>query len=120
MEQIATELQAITAEVTESRRVLSELARDVQAIADMIEPALLNHIRRLRDARMTVVREIADCLKSLQDIREFFLAKDYTLEMERLARFVEMGREFDRLRTTGVLDALTNCALRLATESHGD
>lgn len=114
MESVAAELAEITKAVQQGRDDLATLATEVRALSDTIEPALLAYIRRLRTARMTAASEMAECLKILREVRQFFLEKDYEVEMQRLARFVGLADDFARLRAAGVLPALADCALRLA------
>ena len=114
MEHAGQLLEAINKEVETSKKTLETLANDVKAVAHIVNPALLKQATDIRDARMTVVREVRESLSALREIRSFFSEADYDKEMERLERLVAVCREFKAMKDLGVLDAVCEAALRLA------
>lgn len=116
MEQAKELLDAVNDEVEESKHILQTLANEVCAVRDIVNPALAQQIAELRDHRMVIVREVRDSLTALRDVRDFFLGKDYTTEMERLERFVRLCREIQTLKADGVFDAVVESALRLSVK----
>jgi hypothetical protein len=119
MSTINEELRQVNDEVVISAKVLKELAADVRGLRDKIEPELLEHVRALRQARMTVVQEMRDTLSILGDVRKFFIEDDYKTEMERLERFVAVCERLRGLKQDGTLDAVCDSALRLAMKEGG-
>lgn len=119
MEETVHLIQAINAEVEESKRVLTGLSNDVRAVFEIVGPQLLQQAKELRAARMTVVAEIRDSLAALRDVRRFFLESEYSVEMDRLERFVRLCKELRVLKESGILDAVADTAIRLAVrEEH--
>ena len=120
MEEIGNLIKCANMEVSESKEVLEKLANDVKALSSVIEPALLDHIKGIRSARMAAVTEINQSLQALRDIRKFFLESDYQTEMERLERFVKICREINELKQTGILDVICDASIRLAIKEESE
>ncbi len=114
MEQVVALIKSINEEAAESKARLEEIANEVQALSDVIQPALMEHIKQIRAARMTAISEINQSLTLLRDLRCFFLESDYKAEMERLERFVSLCKELKALKDSGVLDAVADVAIKLA------
>jgi len=119
MEDVEKLLKQTNDEVRESKKILEELANEVTALADVVQPALDRQIKALRSARMTTVSEIRESLAALREIRKFFIESDYEVEMQRLERFVNLCREIQRLKAEGVFDAVCDSALKLAVGNEG-
>lgn len=107
-------LAALNDEVRESRTILEDLANQVIAVNEAVEPALIGHIKRIREARMTAISEIHQSLAALKEVRKFFFESDYGVEMARLKEFVALCKELQELKKTGILDAVSDIAIRLA------
>lgn len=103
-------------ELERSKKILQDLANEVTAMTDIVQPALEKQIGALRSARMSTVNEIRESLSSLREIRKFFIEDDYEVEMNRLERFVKLCRELQELKAAGVFDAVCDAALRLAVK----
>lgn len=116
MEDTADLTKAALAEAKESKHVLEEIRNQVSALADIIHPALINHISEIRTARMAVVSELSQSLTMLRDVRKFFLESNYEQEMERLERFIAACKEIQRLKAEGVFDAVCDSAIRMAVK----
>ncbi|MCP4201820.1 MAG: hypothetical protein GY769_07800 [bacterium] len=114
MEQNEKMLEAVTKEATEAREFMERAYNQVRTLSEEVRPLLMEQAKEIRAARMTVTSELGQALQVLKDVRKFFLEKDYTTEMERLQRFVELCWEFQDLKQQGVLDAMCDAALRLA------
>lgn len=100
-----------------SKKLLQELANEVTALAEVVQPALEKQIAALRSARMATVNEIQQTLVALRDIRKFFLEDDYQKELERLRDFVELCQLLKELKEAGVLDAVADTMIRLAIKT---
>ena len=114
MEETAILLKAINAEVEESKKTLEDLNNKIHSLSEVVQPALVEHIKQLRANRMSCVNEIREFIGSLTEIRKFFLESDYEREVERLERFVSLCKELKALRDDGTLEAVSNTAIRLA------
>jgi hypothetical protein len=106
-------VNAVNAEVEESKRILQDLTNQVSSLRDSIGPALLDNAKAIRSSRMTVVSEVRQSLAALHDIRKFFLEDDYGVEMERLERFVHLCKELMAMKESGALDAICDSAIHL-------
>lgn len=118
MEQMKEEISVLNGEVSEARDTVRALANEVAALANVIEPQLLDCITRTRSARMAIVTELRQSLDAMRDVRKFFLESDYRTEMERLEQFIAVARELEALKQSGVLDALCDTAIRLALKEN--
>lgn len=114
-------IKSLNCELEESKKILQNLANDISAVAEITEPQLMNHVKRLREARMTAVREMTQTLQSMKEIRKFLFEQNYHEEMNRLKEFVSLCREIKELKAEGVLDAVADIAIRLSVkeESNG-
>jgi len=113
-------LEAANAEIEESKKILENLANKVTAVADEVNPRLLEQTKRLRESRMTAVSEIHQSLKALREIRQFFLESDYSREIERLKEFVAVCRDLKALKQDGTLEAVSTVAIRLALKEEAE
>lgn len=68
----------------------------------------------VRTARMTVVQELELSLKSLREVRRFFLDNDYRTEIDRLKEFAALCERLKALKESGFFDAMCDSAIRLA------
>lgn len=116
MENTAAMLEATNMQLTEAKATMQSLVNELKGSAEVIGPALMKHVQECRAARMTVTTEVRDSLAALRDLRKFFLESDYEVEMTRLDRFVSLCRELQALKQAGVLDAVVDIAIRLATQ----
>lgn len=116
MEQVNGMLQRANDEVDRSRKELEKAAMAIHAITKDVLPELTKTLAAVRDSRMAVVNEMKDMLTVLRDVRRFFIEDEFDLEQTRMERFIVLCREFQSLKKDGVLDAVCDSALRLATE----
>ena len=116
MEETAKLLAALTSEVEERKKTLQNLVNDINAISDVLQPALVALIRRMRDNRMAAVAEANSILSQMRDLRKFFLESDYEKEMVRLDRFVSLCHELKKLKDDGTLDQVADTMLNLAVQ----
>lgn len=117
MTNAAEEMRAITEAVEDAKGVLNTLADEARDLTDKIEPELLNSIKRVREARMTLTNEVRDALVLMREVRKFFLESDYATEVARVHEFVGVCKELAALRDNGVLDAVSDTILKLAVGS---
>ncbi len=100
-------------EMENSKRILQELANEVAALTDIVQPALEKQIAALRSARMATVNEIKESLVALREIRKFFMESDHMVECGRLAEFVGVCERLRDLKSQGVLDAVADTIINL-------
>jgi hypothetical protein len=120
---IGINMDRIADGLSESREELKEIEKDFQStvndlitIQDEVERRIVDHITKLRTARMTAVAEIALSTQALKDVRRFFMDSDYHEEMRRLRDFADVCERLYKLKQTGVLDAICDSALHLAVK----
>jgi septal ring factor EnvC (AmiA/AmiB activator) len=102
---IAEEIQNARTELEASRDVVRTLANDLADVADVIEPVLLEHIKRIRAARMTSVDELRQISSEIAILRDT-LAKPETARMlDQAERFLRICRELEEFRAVGFIDA---------------
>jgi hypothetical protein len=65
---------------------------------------------------MTLTVESNQLLKQLEDVRKFFLDKNYEQEMQRTERFISMCNTLKELKKDGTLDAVSETLIRLMGE----
>jgi hypothetical protein len=109
----AKDLSGINVEVIKSKDTLEKLVNDMGAVFEILAPKLIDQVKRMREHRMAVVREVQESLSALRDIRKFFLDADYEREMERLERFIRACREIEALKASGTLDAVCDTLIKL-------
>jgi hypothetical protein len=114
MEETVELLNAVNAEVAESKARLEALANEVRALSDVVNPALAEQANALRTARMSVISEVNQSLTAMRDVRKFFFESSYEEEIARLERFVRVCREIQELKKAGIFDAVCDAAIRLA------
>lgn len=114
MENVVDEIQELTKCLDGSTAVLRNLVNEVTSMTNLIEPALLDSIKRARANRMALVQELRASLEQMREVRSFFLDSNYEKEMDRLERFTRLCREMLELKAAGIFDAVCDSAIRLA------
>lgn len=114
MEEAAELIRNAVTEAGQAKRELGDLLNQVRAVADVVIPLLEKQAKEVRSARMSVVGEVHELMKPLKDIRKFFLDSDYQFEMDRLERFIRVCKDLKDLKESGILDAVSDVAIRLA------
>jgi len=120
MVSVNEELKMANEQVEESKQVLQGLYNDVRALNELVSPLIRSQILELRNARMSVVSEVQTMLVMMKDIRKFFLESDYKEEVERLGKFVALCKELEELKSSGIMDAVSDVMIKLSLkESEG-
>lgn len=113
MENITETLSITREELEAAKEDLEGLANELAAVADIIEPALIDQTRRIRAARITAVDETRQALTALRELRAFFSEAGYTKEIERMEHFVAICQQFKKLKDEGLLDAVVDMTKRI-------
>jgi hypothetical protein len=103
----------VTAELLEVNLRLRHAINDYD---DLVLPFVVKtkeHLKSIRDTRMSLIPEVAQMMNSLRDVRKFFLDKDYKEEMTRLREFVELCERLKVLKDSGFLDSIADTMLKL-------
>lgn len=116
MSDIDKMLADTNSEMEKSKRVLQDLANELTALVEIVQPALERQTQALRNARMTAVAEVTLSLQAFRDLRKFFIEDDYEKQMQRLERFVDLCLKMKALKDDGTLDAVADTALRMAVK----
>jgi len=102
---IAEQIAATRTELDAARDVVRTLANDLADVADVIEPVLADHIKRIRQARMTSLDELRQISAGIRELSEL-VNKPETMRMIDVAeRFLRACRELEEFRAAGFLDA---------------
>jgi negative regulator of replication initiation len=102
---VAEHLAETNKELEQARAVVRDLANDLAAVADVIEPVLSDHVKRIRQARMASVEELRQMAHAVRELRDLLLAKDTERMLDQTERFLRLCRELEEFRAIGFLDA---------------
>jgi hypothetical protein len=112
---VVEQIKKMTEEMKEALDALdyacSHIKRGTMDFVDMEIPKL---IREVRTARMALTGETSILTTQLEDLRKFFLGRDYETEMARLREFTELCERLERLKQSGFLDSVADTLLKLA------
>lgn len=120
MDQAEDFLKKVNEQLGKSRDELKGIYNEVVATQDMIEPAILEMVKRVRNTRQTVSMELKQALTVMKDVRKFFLESDYQTEIDRLEKFVILSERLRELIDDGTLEVITDVAVKLAIFEKGD
>ena len=68
----------------------------------------------IRQTRFSMVSEVNHMTKELKEVRQFFLGSDYKEEISRLREFVELCERLQKLKSSGMLDAIGDTMIKLS------
>jgi hypothetical protein len=103
-QEIAAAIKATTDELTAARDVVHDLANELADVIDVIEPALAEHTKRLRAARMGAIDEMRLITTQIREMRELILGEKTEQMLIRGERFVKLMRDVEEFRACGFLD----------------
>jgi len=106
--------ESIVEQAEQANEQLKSLINESRATYSILGPELLEMVHKVRDCRMSVTTELQKTLRTMKDVRGFFLESAYQQEMDRLERFVALGERLKALIQDGTLDAVCDAALKLA------
>lgn len=89
-------------------------------IYSTIEPTLTRFLSKLRISRASTSSELANLLKTMKDIRTFFLEDNFEKEMARIERFVGLCKDIKELTDNGMLESVSDIILKLAEKDGGN
>lgn len=98
----------------DARSVIEETVKGIGTVVDSFDELMKESNSRIRAERMTVVAEVAQIMKSLKEIRTFFLGPDYREEQRQLKEFIELCERLKVLKDSGFLDQVADTMIRLA------
>lgn len=116
VEELNALLREANAETDESLEALGKAYNKVVAVKSVLEPDLQQMTAQIRQARMTTEAEMKATITWLTTVREFFLENKYEVEMKRLREFIDTCKEIQRLKESGILDAVSDLAITLALQ----
>jgi len=105
----ATEYTNATVELKKANLAFREEMRKLQEISKQA-------ITETRSRRHALVKETADSLDALREMRMFFIESDYQIERDRLADFVEVCERLKALHDSGFIDVVSETMLKLAVD----
>ncbi len=86
---------------------IQSLANELATVADIIEPALADQVRRIREARMASTGEIGKVADAVRDLRGLLVSKDAEQMVSRAERLLAVLRELEEFRACGALEAFS-------------
>lgn len=102
---IADQIAATTAELDAAREVVRTLANDLADVSEVLEPVLMDHVKKIRAARMAGLEELRMLSAGITELRTVLLAKDTAQMLTVMERFLTVCREMEEFRAVGFLDA---------------
>jgi hypothetical protein len=120
VEDVTQLVQEANEQLKKSQEDLEKLVNQVRGLTDIVAPQLAQHIKELREARMSMLAETRQMLEALHDVRKFFLESSYESEMNRLQQFIAVCKELRALKQDGTLDAVLDSAIRLALKEKSE
>jgi negative regulator of replication initiation len=98
-------IHATTEELEAARAVVQTLANELADVIEVIEPALADHTKRLRQARMASLDEMRQITTHLQELRKLLTSSETEHMLRQGERFLALCRELEEFRAVGFLDA---------------
>jgi len=111
---LVVEHARLAAALGDSRAAMDEAQAGIGLVMNEFKATMTSARDEVREKRYAIVTESAAAVKSLRDIRQFFLGQDYEKERDRLADFADLCERLQRLKNDGTLDAVSDTILRLA------
>jgi hypothetical protein len=105
---------AILPRAEDARKAVNELLDRLGMDMGDFRKLTKEFIEDIRQSRFTIVAEASTMSKSLREVRQFFIDKDYKEEITRLREFVELCERLVALKQNGTLDAITDTILKLS------
>lgn len=102
---IAEEIAATRVELDQAREVVRNLANELADVADVIEPVLSSHVKRLREARMASLDELRQISNAIHTLTQLLTSQDTSHMLAQAERFLHVCREVEEFRACGFLDA---------------
>lgn len=90
-----------------SKVAIQDLANELASVADVIESALADQVKRLREARMASTNEIGRIVDAVRELRGLLASKEAEQMVNRAERLLAVLRELEEFRACGALDAFS-------------
>jgi hypothetical protein len=108
------QLSTLARAAFDARKVLDENMKMIGPVMEEFNGRVKVALEDVRQSRMAIVGEIAHLLQPLKEVRAFLIGKDYEHEIKRLKEFVDLCERLEKLKTSGMLDALADTIIKLA------
>jgi negative regulator of replication initiation len=115
-EKLVNAIRATKEEIDGARNVVHALANELADVIEVIEPALVEHTRRLRQARMMSLEEMRQVTTAVREMRDLLLSKQTDEMLIRAERFLAVCRELEEFRMCGFLDAFVRLFVEASHE----
>lgn len=103
--QLLEALKATREELEGSREIVRTLANELAEVIDIVEPALAEHTKRLRQSRMSSIEELRQISSQVKEVRELMLSDRTEQMLVRAERFLKVCEQLEEFRAVGFLDA---------------
>jgi hypothetical protein len=111
---IPNDMSELIEKTKEARESLAQAVTGIGENMERLKPAKKEMLEELRTMRMSAATEVSSMLKSLEDLRKFFLGESHDEEMKRLKEFVETCERLKALKDSGFLDTVADTMLKLS------
>jgi vacuolar-type H+-ATPase subunit H len=92
-------------ELDKAKTTVHNLANELINVVDIIEPALADQTKRIRDARMASVLEIQQITESIKTLRLMLLSPESKQMLDRGERLLAILRDLEEFRSSGALES---------------
>lgn len=116
MEDANVLLRETQAECQKIKAELEKTSAEMGRLRDVMLPDLRYFLDQVRALRMGLDQEMKHAISSLNEVRHFFIAKDYETEIARLKDFLVTVEKIRVLQRDGTLDGIVDLMLRLACQ----
>lgn len=108
------QLTPLARAATDASNVLNESMAGLGGVLEDFQSKSKIMLEDIRQTRFSMVNEVNHMNKEIKELRQFFLGSDYKEEISRLKEFVELCERLEKLKKSGMLDAIGDTMIRLS------
>lgn len=108
------QLTPLARAAVDARNVLHESMSQLGGVLEDFGTKSKLGLEDIRQTRFSMVSEINHMSKELKEVRQFFMGPDYKEEITRLREFVDLCERLQKLKESGMLDAIGDTMIKLA------
>ena len=112
----AKQAHDVAEKVSEACNVMDNLRNEFRTAYAEFHELMKKAINETREQRIALGSETKEILKSVEDVRKFFLDDKHEREMKTLREMVELLQAIEFYKQNGLFDALVDVILKLSTK----
>lgn len=97
----------------DARNVADENTKALGGLMEDFNAKVKVSLEAIRQTRYAIVTEVSQMTTPLKEVRQFFLGADYKEQIERLTNFVDLCERLQKLKESGMLDAIGDTMIKL-------